>query len=445
MKWNNTGIDGAPVLLSYSVNEGQNWNDITSALTSNGGLFSAEWFPSATGNFLVRASWTGEYLPGSQETIEMLSVFPYQEQYNLTVGVSGSGSTSPSAGVHSYVEDSEVAVTASADSSWTFSHWILDSVNVGSTNPYTVTMDDDHSLTAVFEPEIPSSNWNLSLTATLDIYYDVSILGTNSSATDGFDVEFDQIDTIAPPTGIATYFYYPDKPISPVNLQKLSTSIIPPAQTMSWTYKISTIDVAGPITINWSLSEIDAIPVELGVFLVCPDDSILNMRTTNSYTFLGESNTTYTFMINVGGVNWNLILDPGWNMVSFPCLPADVRFSSIFADVPFYQVSTWDGSGYVTPTIAEAGAAYWVLVLEEVNVSITNAVPVTSYELELPAGWTMIGSVYNQTVEANEVFPSYYQLLTWNGTSYITSTTIEPGKGYWALVLETTTITIGDS
>ena len=55
----------------------------------------------------------------------------------------------------------------------------------------------------------------------------------------------------------------------------------------------------------------------------------------------------------------------------------------------------------------------------------------------------MIGSIYEQTVDADDVFPGFYQLLTWNGNSYVTSTTIEPGKGYWALVLEPTTITVG--
>jgi uncharacterized protein YneR len=68
----------------------------------------------------------------------------------LTVIVSGSGSTTPSQGLHSYEEGTEVNVIATADAGWMFDHWILDSVYVGSANRYTVTMDSDHSLTAVF-------------------------------------------------------------------------------------------------------------------------------------------------------------------------------------------------------------------------------------------------------------------------------------------------------
>jgi PKD repeat protein len=76
------------------------------------------------------------------------------EDYDLTVSVSGSGTTSPSAGIHTYQEGTGVSVTASPSSGWTFSHWLLDSVNVGSTNPYSLTMNDDHTLTAVFT-EVP--------------------------------------------------------------------------------------------------------------------------------------------------------------------------------------------------------------------------------------------------------------------------------------------------
>ena len=64
----------------------------------------------------------------------------------------------------------------------------------------------------------------------------------------------------------------------------------------------------------------------------------------------------------------SLELSAGWNMVSFPVIPDDASFSSIFSGVSFYQVLTWDGSSYVTPAVAEAGVGYWVLVLEETTV-----------------------------------------------------------------------------
>jgi len=78
--------------------------------------------------------------------------------YDLTIAVDGSGSTDPAVGVHTYSEGSDVPVTATPDSGWAFDHWLLDGVDVGSADPYTVTMDDDHALTAVFT-EIPPTQY----------------------------------------------------------------------------------------------------------------------------------------------------------------------------------------------------------------------------------------------------------------------------------------------
>jgi len=82
-------------------------------------------------------------------TYELVAL-PEVEFFELNLDVIGSGFTTPSTGNHSYVEDSEVVVTASTDSGWNFSYWLLDSIEVGNANPYTISIDDNHSLTAVF-------------------------------------------------------------------------------------------------------------------------------------------------------------------------------------------------------------------------------------------------------------------------------------------------------
>jgi pimeloyl-ACP methyl ester carboxylesterase/predicted MPP superfamily phosphohydrolase len=143
-------------------------------------------------------------------------------------------------------------------------------------------------------------------------------------------------------------------------------------------------------------------------------------------------------------VSHNLLLDAGWNMVSFPAIPSNTSFASIFNGIGYYQVLTWSGTSYVTPTNAEAGRGYWVLVLSSTTVDVTG-MPVNSYERDLPAGWSMIGSICNSAVDASTVFPDYYQLLTWSGTSYVAATTIESGKGYWALVQTPTHIRVPPS
>ena len=78
-----------------------------------------------------------------------------QPPKSLTIQVSGSGSTNPGVGTYTYNVGTNVPVAAYPDSGWILNHWELDSVNVGSANPYTVTMNDNHVLKAVFTQPPP--------------------------------------------------------------------------------------------------------------------------------------------------------------------------------------------------------------------------------------------------------------------------------------------------
>jgi len=69
--------------------------------------------------------------------------------YDLTIDVVGSGTTDPVPGVHTYGEDVDVDVDAIPDAGWMLDHWLLDAVDVGDADPYSVMMDADHTLTAV--------------------------------------------------------------------------------------------------------------------------------------------------------------------------------------------------------------------------------------------------------------------------------------------------------
>jgi hypothetical protein len=84
-------------------------------------------------------------------------------QHQLTTGVQGSGTTNPAPGSTSYTEGSTVSVDAQPDAGWMIDHWELDGVNVGDADPYSVTMDAAHTLTAVFV-EIPATQYALTIT-----------------------------------------------------------------------------------------------------------------------------------------------------------------------------------------------------------------------------------------------------------------------------------------
>jgi hypothetical protein len=81
--------------------------------------------------------------------------------YYLTIQTTTGGTTSPGPGVYPYGYGTLVPVTATASAGYTFDHWTLDLVNVGATNPYTVTMNQNHTLEAFFKP-IPTPVGGLS-------------------------------------------------------------------------------------------------------------------------------------------------------------------------------------------------------------------------------------------------------------------------------------------
>ncbi len=82
--------------------------------------------------------------------------------YDLTITTTAGGTTDPAPGIYSYPCDSSSQVRAIPDSCYLLDHWELDGDDVGSANPYSVLMDDDHTLHAVFA-EI---NYDLTITAT---------------------------------------------------------------------------------------------------------------------------------------------------------------------------------------------------------------------------------------------------------------------------------------
>jgi parallel beta-helix repeat protein len=80
---------------------------------------------------------------------------PPPPAYTLTITTTVGGTTNSAPGTYSYTANSLVQVTAIPSTRYLFDHWELDSVNIGSANPYTVLMDKNHTLKAFFSPIPP--------------------------------------------------------------------------------------------------------------------------------------------------------------------------------------------------------------------------------------------------------------------------------------------------
>ena len=105
--------------------------------------------------------------------------------HNLTISApspSNGGTTSPSTGTYSITAGTYQDVTTSANSGYTFDHWMLDSSNIGNTNPYSVLMNSDHTLQAVFA----SSDGSLIATAPLQLSGNVISIPPANTSTNGY-------------------------------------------------------------------------------------------------------------------------------------------------------------------------------------------------------------------------------------------------------------------
>jgi hypothetical protein len=72
--------------------------------------------------------------------------------YTLAIATTAGGTTNPAPGNHTYSQGQNVSVQAIPNTRYRLDHWELDGVNISSTNPYPVLMDNDHLLQAVFAP-----------------------------------------------------------------------------------------------------------------------------------------------------------------------------------------------------------------------------------------------------------------------------------------------------
>lgn len=76
---NETKIPNAQLLLSYSVNAGASWIDLTTLTTDNQGTFEATWTPQVTGNYLIKAIYQGNPGYAATEKIVTLIINPNQQ------------------------------------------------------------------------------------------------------------------------------------------------------------------------------------------------------------------------------------------------------------------------------------------------------------------------------------------------------------------------------
>ncbi len=85
-----TAMGGVPIAglnidLSYSVNNGKTWIDMSSINTTSAGNFSAQWIPAATGDYMLKGSWAGNAVYQKVSSVISLDVETSSDKYVFTV------------------------------------------------------------------------------------------------------------------------------------------------------------------------------------------------------------------------------------------------------------------------------------------------------------------------------------------------------------------------
>jgi len=103
---------------------------------------------------------------GNNETINSIIVTlqeaPLPTTYSLTITTAVGGTTDPAPGTYTYTANETVQITAIPNIGYLLDHWELNGVNVGSANPYTISMNANHTLRAVFLPIPPPLSASVS-------------------------------------------------------------------------------------------------------------------------------------------------------------------------------------------------------------------------------------------------------------------------------------------
>jgi len=158
---------------------------------------------------------------------------------------------------------------------------------------------------------------------------------------------------------------------------------------------------------------------------------------------------TNVVLTSSGTESLDIRLLPGWSMVSVPVVPDDPAPTAVFAGAA--AVYTWDpqAKSYVVPLAVVPEQGYWVYVTSDRTIQVTGA-PVTEWQSQLLQGWNMVGSIYADSVLVQNLSDNPVNSIVRNAVyrwdpvlkSYIASTAVEPGKGYWMTTVRDYTLSM---
>mgnify|MGYP006290688559 CR=1 FL=1 len=223
--------------------------------------------------------------------------------------------------------------------------------------------------------DCPEDGWTIPCTATMTgcgLSHDGAELGMNSSATNGFDVSFDNPLSPLPPVGSYLFAYFPHpewgEPLGDNFTSDIrELVIIPPGEAEAWDMLVSKRSPCNECELEFDLSEV---PSEYGVILVDNDleGTMQDLRADNTYDldFTGPTTEEQSRSLTILVGDLPGIYKTGWNLVSIPVDPVPNSISGFYGDnYPppcYYFVYRYlaDMSVYREPSNLRSIEGYWM-------------------------------------------------------------------------------------
>jgi hypothetical protein len=338
--------------------------------------------------------------------------------YTLTVGITGSGSTGPAAGQHSYAAGAVISISATPAGGYHFVNWTgnvgsVANVNAAST---TITMNDDYSIVANFE-QTAVTYYNLNL----------AVIGSGSTSPAVGQHTYAAgtvVPIIATPAAGQYFVNWTGNVGTIANVNAASTTI-----TMTGNYSITAnFEVAVPYTLTMAVAGAGSTSPAVGQHTYTAGTSVpISATPTGSYSFShwtapagsfsNASSATTTFTMPAQNVTVTA------NFAEGPPVPPD-QYTLTMAVVGSGSTSPAVGqhtytTGTSVPIVATAAGGYQFINWTATAGSFTNANSATTT-------FTMPAQAATVTAHFGLIPPSQYSLAI---SSTAGGSVTTPGEG----------------
>jgi hypothetical protein len=129
--------------------------------------------------------------------------------------------------------------------------------------------------------------WQVTITASCSSYSSNTILGVASDATNGYDPAYDVIVGAPPGPGVSAVYSHLD--------DVYSTSIKPPASSMTWNLKVTPFVVSGDMQLSWT-----SIPAQYSAYIKDSTGTTIlaDMTVVSQYTYSSTASVQVWFQVN---------------------------------------------------------------------------------------------------------------------------------------------------